>query len=77
MASLQTQQVISFPMFSILPVTEAPDAVQSSGDDSDVVVERNDRQLGQEQRQQRVGILLLTVSQRFGHCIPGENKKME
>ena len=64
--------ILHFKIFDTLPVTEASNTVQSSGDDSDVVVEGNDRKLGQEQRQQRVGFLLLTVGQRLGHCIPGE-----
>ena len=52
------------------PVGEASDTVERGGDDPGVVVEGDDRQLGQEHRQQGVGLLLLAVRQRFSHGVP-------
>ena len=54
------------------PVGEAADAVEGGGDHTRVVVEGDHRELGQEERQQGVGILLLAVGQRLRHRIPDQ-----
>ena len=59
------------------PVTEPANTVQSRGDNPRVVMERNDRELGQEHRQQRVGFLLLTVRQRLRHGVPGVKTRLQ
>ena len=60
-----------------LPIREPAYAVQGGGDDPGVVVEGDDRQLGQEHGQERVGLLLLAVRQGLGHCVPGVQTRLQ